>query len=161
MIENGLIFLGFLVPVAAAAATGALFRPGDWYRGLRKPGFTPPNRLFAPAWTLLYILIAISGFLAWRAVGFAGAPLAFVLYFLQIGLNAAWSPLFFGAHRPGLAMADIVLLWLAIAATILAFWPLSVAASLLLIPYLFWVGFACVLNFAVWRLNATVERDVV
>lgn len=157
MIENGLVFLGFLAVVAAAAATGAVFRPGTWYRALKKPGFTPPNWLFGPAWTILYILIAIAGFLVWRAVGIAGAPLAFGLYFLQIALNAAWSPLFFGVHRPDLAMADIVLLWLAIAATILAFWPISTAAALLLVPYLLWVSFAGLLNFAVWRLNTPTE----
>jgi tryptophan-rich sensory protein len=97
--------------------TGAFFRPGEWYERLKKPSWRPPNRLFAPVWTVLYVMIAVSGWLVWREFGFAGAVLPLAVYALQLVLNAAWTPLFFGLHRPDLAFVDIVLVWLSIVAT--------------------------------------------
>ncbi|MDJ0958714.1 MAG: TspO/MBR family protein, partial [Arenicellales bacterium] len=108
--------IGFVLLVSAVAATGAMFKPGAWYEALAKPAWTPPNWLFPVAWTLLYLMIAVAGWLVWRAVGFSGAGTAFALYFLQLLLNAAWSWLFFGLHRMDLAFVDISVLWLAIAA---------------------------------------------
>ena len=147
------VLLGFIAACFFAALTGALFRPGDWYERLIKPAWRPPNRLFAPVWTVLYFTIAISGWLVWREAGFAGAALPLAIYALQLVLNAAWTPLFFGLHRPDLGFIDIVLVWLSIIATIAFFFPIDAAAALLLLPYLAWVTFAAALNFAVWRLN--------
>ena len=145
--------LGFVAACFAVALTGVYFRPGDWYERLIKPPWRPPNRLFAPVWTALYFTIAISGWLVWREVGFSGAALAFVVYVIQLVLNAAWSPIFFGLHRPDLGFLDIVLVWLSIVATMLLFYPVHDGAALLLLPYLLWVSFAAALNLAIWRLN--------
>lgn len=136
-----------------AALTGAWFRPGEWYERLKKPSWRPPNKAFAPVWTVLYLMIAVSGWLVWREAGFSGAALPLAAYAVQLALNAAWTPLFFGLRRPDLGLIDIVLLWLAIVVTILLFFPVHIAAALLLVPYLAWVSFAMALNFAVWRLN--------
>lgn len=144
---------GFVGACGLAALTGVLFRPGPWFARLRKPAWQPPDWLFAPVWTILYLMIAVAGWLVWRAEGFAGARLALAVYGVQLVLNAAWTPLFFGLHRPDLGFADIVLLWAAIAATIALFHPVSAVAALLLVPYLAWVTFAGALNLAVWRRN--------
>ena len=156
--SSWLPLLGFIAACFLAAMTGAFFRPGEWYERLNKPSWRPPNRLFAPVWTVLYVMIAISGWLVWREAGFAGAALPLAVYALQLILNAAWTPLFFGLHRPDLGFVDIVLVWLSIVATIVLFVPISIAAALLLVPYLAWVTFATALNFAVWRLNLSAAR---
>lgn len=147
------VLIGFLAACLLAAAGGILFKPGEWYERLRKPSWRPPNRLFAPVWTLLYLTIALSGWLVWHTAGFGGAGLALTLYALQLLLNAAWTPVFFGLHRLDLGFAVIVLLWLAIAATIVAFALVSGVAALLMIPYLAWVSFAAMLNYTVWQMN--------
>jgi len=149
---------GFVAACFLVATTGAFFRPGEWYERLKKPWWRPPNRLFAPVWTILYGMIALSGWLVWREAGLAGAALPLAVYALQLVLNAAWSPLFFGLRRPDLGLVDIVLLWLSIVATIVLFLPIHAAAAWLLVPYLAWVTFATALNFAVWRLNRS-ERS--
>jgi translocator protein len=147
------MLLGFIACCFLAALTGALFRPGEWYQRLAKPSWRPPNRLFGPVWTVLYLTIAVSGWLVWREAGLAGAVLPLTIYALQLALNAAWTPLFFGLHRPDLGFLDIVLVWLSIIATIAGFYPIHAVAALLLLPYLAWVTFAAALNFAIWRLN--------
>jgi tryptophan-rich sensory protein len=146
---------GFFAVVFAAAALGALFRPGAWYDGLVKPTWQPPKWLFAPVWTVLYGMIAIAGWRLWSVAGFGGAGLALGLWALQLALNAAWSPIFFGMKRLDWALADLALLWLAIVATILAARPIDGLATALLLPYLAWVSFAGLLNVAAWRLNPT------
>ena len=148
-----LALLGFTAACVLATMTGAFFRPGEWYERLKKPSWRPPNRLFAPVWTVLYVMIAVSGWLVWREAGFTGAALPMAVYAFQLVLNAAWTPLFFGLHRPDLGFVDIVLVWLSIIATIALFWPIHVGAALLLVPYLAWVTFATALNLAIWRLN--------
>jgi len=152
-VSSILALFGFMAACFLAALTGAFFRPGNWYERLKKPSWRPPNRLFAPVWTTLYVTIAISGWLIWREVGFAGATLPLAVYALQLLLNAAWTPLFFGLRRPDLGLLDIVLVWLSIIATITLFFPIHSGAAILLAPYLVWVTFATALNFAVWRLN--------
>lgn len=132
------------------ASSGAVFRPGDWYAGLRKPGWTPPNWLFGPVWSLLYIMIAIAGWLAWRA---QPDSLAVWIWGVQLVLNGAWSWLFFGRRRMDLAFGEVCLMWLSIAAFIVAAYPVSMTASLLFVPYLIWVTIAATLNYSVWRLN--------
>lgn len=145
---------GFLLGCFVIATSGAFFRPGEWYERLGKPSWCPPNWLFAPAWTVLYIMIAISGWLVWRKVGFAGAPVAFALYLLQLLLNAGWSAVFFGMKRIDLAFGELLVFWIVIAANLVAFYAIDGQAGLLLLPYLAWVTFAGALNFAIWRLNA-------
>ncbi len=142
--------IGFLAACLLAASTGIFFRPGQWYAGLAKPSWQPPNTVFAPVWSTLYLMIAVAGWLVWRADGF-GLPLA--LYFVQLVLNGVWTTIFFGRHRLDLAFYELVVLWIAIAATIALFAPVSGWAAALLVPYLAWVTFAGALNFAVWRLN--------
>ena len=154
-----LALLGFMGACFLAAITGAMFRPGDWYEQLAKPSWRPPNRLFAPVWTVLYITIAVSGWLVWREAGFAGATVPLTIYAVQLVLNAAWSPLVFGLRRPDFGFLDIVLLWLTIIATVVLFNPISVGAAWLLLPYLAWVTFAAALNFTVWRINRSMARS--
>jgi tryptophan-rich sensory protein len=145
-----LVFLGLNF---ATALSGAFFMPGEWYRGLAKPSWNPPDWAFAPAWTVLYIMIAVAGWLVWREAGLAGAALPLAVYVVQLLFNAGWSAVFFGLQRPDLAFLEVIGLWLSILATILLFWPVSQLAALLLLPYLAWVTFAATLNFAIWRLN--------
>ena len=134
----------------AAAAFGAYFEPGQWYEGLRKPAFTPPNWIFAPVWSLLYACMGIAAALVWQR---SRALIPMVLWGTQLCLNAAWSWIFFGLHEPGLAFLEIRVLWVAIALTIFVFWRIRPAAGALLVPYLLWVGFASWLNWELWRLN--------
>jgi benzodiazapine receptor len=144
-------FLPFLFAVIAAAFTGSRFLPGPWYQTLAKPSWTPPNWLFAPAWTLLYIAMAFAGWLVWRNRGGLSLPLG--LWIGQLVLNAAWSWLFFGLHRPVAALADIVGLLVLILAFILTAAPVSRGAALLFVPYGLWVTFATALNASIVRLN--------
>jgi benzodiazapine receptor len=136
-----------------AAAVGAHFQPGTWYAGLRKPAWTPPAAVFAPVWTLLYMLMAVAAWRVWQAAGFGAARVALTLYLIQLVVNAAWSWLFFGRHRIGSALIDVVLLWLLIAGTLLLFRARDDVAGWLLVPYLLWVGYAGALNLALFRLN--------
>ncbi|HME81128.1 MAG TPA: TspO/MBR family protein [Candidatus Eremiobacteraceae bacterium] len=153
--------IGLIVALAAcfgAAALGSIFttpRLGDWYANIRKPAWTPPSWLFAPVWTLLFIMMAVSVWLVWLRAGFAGASWAFALFAVQLALNVLWSALFFGMRNPAAAFAEVIVFWLAIAATALAFSRIDALSALLLVPYLLWVAFAAILNFAIWRLNAS------
>ena len=125
-----------------------------WYAGLQKPSWNPPNWLFGPAWTLLYVLMGVASWLVWRQARKGRAVgLALTLYGIQLALNLAWSFIFFGARRPFWAMVEIVPLWCFIAATMVQFYKVSKTAGALLIPYQLWVSFATALNVAVWRLN--------
>lgn len=141
---------GFLLASAAAAATGTIFKPGPWYETLRKPGFTPPKIVFPIAWTTIYL---ISAWAASRVAVLPGAGPALAFWAAQIALNTLWTPVFFGAHRTGTAMAVMVVLWLAVAATMLAFWRLDPLAGALMLPYLGWLCLAAALNWRIWRDN--------
>lgn len=154
-ITSILVLPGFVGACALAASTGVAFPPGEWYEHLVKPSWRPPNWLFAPAWTIVYLSIAVSGWLVWRDFDFSAAALPWAIYGVQLVLNAAWTPIFFGLHRPDLAFLEIVLLWLSILATMVLFYPLNAGATGLLVPYLAWVTFAAALNLAIWRLNST------
>lgn len=156
-----IIAAGFASAACAAGATGAIFRPGEWYESLAKPSWTPPNLLFPIAWTILYILMSIA---AWRvasdladagadspASNWAAAGLGF--WAAQITLNAMWSPLFFGARRPRAALICIAALWFAIFGAIYCFAHADAASAWLMAPYLAWASFAAALNLAVLRLN--------
>jgi translocator protein len=145
-----------LVVCFAAAGVGSVVTAPAipvWYAGLNKPAWTPPNWLFGPVWTLLYFAMAVAAWLVWRARGFGGAAVPLGLFALQLALNPLWSFLFFGLRSPGAALFEIVLLWLSILATALAFRRASATAALLLLPYLLWVTYAAALNFQIWRAN--------
>ncbi len=150
----------FAAAAMAAASSGALFKPDAWYRGIRKPTWTPADWVFPTVWTPLYIMIAVSGWLVWREAGLAGAALPLLVYAVQLVLNAGWSAVFFGLRRPGLALVEVFALWLSIALTIVLFWPISTISALLLVPYLIWVTIASVLNYQVWRMNTETEVKV-
>lgn len=138
------------IAVALVSLTGAVFPPGLWYQSLSQPAGTPPDVAFPIAWTLLYIAMAVAAWRAWRARGI-GRELG--LFVLQLALNALWMPAAFGAHRLGLALLLIVALWLALAATLGAFWRADRIAGLLLVPYLIWVSYAVYLNAGLFWLN--------
>lgn len=142
---------GFIAANFVAALSGALFRPGAWYASLAKPPWRPPDWLFGPAWSVLYTMNAVAGWLAWRA---DGGTWPLVVYGVSLMLNFGWSGIFFGLRRMDWAFYWLVALWLSVAATMLAFAPHSRTALWLLAPYLAWVTFAGVLNRAMWRLNA-------
>jgi len=144
---------GWVLLCFAAAALGGIFMPGEWYAALQKPAWNPPGWIFGPVWSALYLMMAVAAWLVWRQGGWGQQRRPLRLFLAQLALNALWTPLFFGLHRPGLAFAEIVLLWLAITATLAAFRRVSRAAAWLLAPYLAWVGFAAALNFTLWRLN--------
>lgn len=145
---------GWLLASFAAGGIGAQFMPGAWYAALNKPSWTPPGAVFGPVWTVLYVLMGVAAWLVWRKEGFAGAGAALTLFLVQLGLNALWSYLFFGRHRPDLALVDIVVLWALILVVTLLFWRHSPVAGGMMAPYLLWVSFASALNFSIWRLNA-------
>ncbi|MDD2696686.1 MAG: tryptophan-rich sensory protein [Candidatus Pacebacteria bacterium] len=125
-----------------------------WYFYLNKPSFSPPNWLFAPVWTTLFLLMGIALYLVWkRGLGDKQSKEAVEIFFLQLVLNVLWSVIFFGLKSPGLAFFEILILWAAIFYTMLDFFQLDKKAAYLLIPYIVWVSFASILNFFVWRLN--------
>jgi translocator protein len=146
--------IGWLAACFLAASFGVVFMPGKWYVELKKPAWNPPPWIFGLVWTALYTMMAVAVWLVWKRGGFAAHRGPLALFLTQLVLNAAWTPLFFGLHQPGFACAEIMSLWLAIAATFAAFWPLNRASAWLLAPYLAWVSFAAALNFALWRLNS-------
>ncbi len=159
-LSNTSQLIGLVVSVVlcfAASGIGAWFaypaiREG-WYAALNKPAWTPPAWVFGPAWTLLYLMMAVAAWLVWRRRGFAGARLPLALFLVQLALNALWSYCFFGLRRPGLALVEIMFLWLAVFATMLSCWRVAHPAGWLMWPYLLWVTFAAFLNLSISRLN--------
>lgn len=157
-LKTPLSLLAFIAIVGAIEFAGS-FTVGlsftEWYPSLVKPAFNPPNWIFAPVWTILYLLTAVSGWMVWnRREGKEGAvDGALTIFAVQLFLNAIWSFLFFGMRSPAFGLIGITFLWLAIALNIFSFYRISRRASYLLLPYIFWVSFAALLNFAVWQLN--------
>jgi translocator protein len=148
-----LVLLGWVVLCFTTALPAAWWPPGEWYAALNKPTWNPPAWVFGPVWSTLYMMMAVSAWLVWRQGGFARQRGPLTLFLVQLVLNAAWSPLFFGLQRPGVAFAEIIVLWLAIACTIIAFRRVHRIAASLLVPYLAWVSFAAFLNGTLWQLN--------
>lgn len=149
-----------LASVAAcqlAGILGALFTTAaipTWYAGLQKPWFTPPNWLFGPMWVSLYLLMAVAAYLVWqKGLAVPGVRLALAIFLFQLLLNTIWSPVFFGLRSPLAGAVIIVLLWLAILATIIAFMKISPPAAWLLVPYILWVSLATALNISIYFLN--------
>lgn len=153
-------FFKLVIAIAVSEAAGiigstALTTGGSsntWYAGLVKPVLNPPAWVFGPVWTALYLLMGISLWLVWKSNS-KDRKMAISLFVAQLALNAIWSPIFFGTHSVGNALAIIVLLWAAIILTILIFKKISKPAAWLLVPYLLWVSFATYLNYAIWALN--------
>lgn len=145
------------IPVLVGALSGLTTADsvGTWYQEIARPSFTPPSWVFGPVWTTLYVAMGFAAFLVWRSdPGVREVRVALWAFAIQLALNGLWSPLFFGVKNLGLAFAEILVLWAAIAVTLVLFWRRSALAGLLLVPYLAWVSFASVLNFSFWRLNA-------
>jgi translocator protein len=148
-----LVLAGFVALCLAVGSLAGLVTTSavaEWYPTLNKPWWRPPNWLFGPAWTVLYILMGIAAWLVWRV---GNARNALLLWGAQLLLNFAWSFLFFGARSPGLGLIDIIAMWIAIAATIFAFSFKSRLAAFLMVPYLCWVSFALALNAAIFMMN--------
>ena|SRR5579871_3273411 len=151
-------WVGLVIVVAICIGVGLLGAIAtrqsliDWYPMLRKPSWNPPSWIFGPVWTTLYIMMAVAAWLIWQING-PFHRLGLGLFVVQLILNAFWSPLFFGIRSPGLALIDIIALWIAILATTLVFSRSSRVAAALLLPYLVWVSFATGLNFELWKLN--------
>jgi tryptophan-rich sensory protein len=154
--RDWIALIGFLTAAFAAAAIGGTATAGsvrEWYPLLNKPAWNPPSWVFGPAWTLLYILMSIAAWRIWQRRAQPGARPALWLHGVQLGLNALWSVLFFGLRSPGLALAEIVVLWGCLAWLQLAFWRIDRLAGWLWLPYLLWVTFAAALNAAIFALN--------
>jgi len=149
------VFAIFLGACFAAGSTGGLFPPGEWYKRLEKPWWTPPNWLFPVAWSVLYLCMAAAGA---RVAMSPGNGLAMALWALQIALNGLWTPVFFGLRRMKLGLRVLSALWLSVAATLVALWQVDWIAGLLFVPYLGWVSVAAALNLSVLRLNREVEN---
>jgi tryptophan-rich sensory protein len=144
-----------LLAVAVASILGGLAgsSSAEDYRSLEQPGFAPPSWVFGPTWTVLYALMAVAAWLVWRTGPSPETRRALMLYAVQLILNAAWTPLFFGLGWRGIAFAELSVLLLVLIATVVAFWRRTAVAGALLLPYLVWSAFALCLNFAVWQLN--------
>jgi tryptophan-rich sensory protein len=150
--------VGWLVVSFAASAVGAVasIQAKPFYSQLIQPNWAPPAGIFGPVWTILYALMGITAWLVWRSGGFRPNRQALILFLLQLAFNALWSWLFFAWYLGALALADIVVLWILIVATIISFWRVRPLAGWLLIPYLLWVSFAMALNYSLWQLNPQV-----
>jgi benzodiazapine receptor len=156
----GIQILGLVVSIAicfAAAGLGAAVTTPQirgWYTTINKPSWNPPDWIFGPVWSTLYLMMAVSAWLVWRRRGLRAVRGPITMFAVQLVLNSLWSVLFFGMQWPGLAAIEIVILWSAILATAIGFWRQSKVAGGLLIPYLLWVSFATVLNVTIWELNS-------
>lgn len=154
-------FLGWLVLPLAVGGVSGFITAGSvetWYATIEKPAFNPPDWIFGPTWTVLYLLMGLAAYLAFRHQRAGGADpsairAAKIAFFVQLALNGLWSIIFFGLHQPGFALLEILILWVAIGATVRAFTRLSKPAAGLLLPYWAWVSFATVLNASIWWLN--------
>ena len=140
-----------LVGASGSLVTATSVR--DWYPQIAKPSWTPPDAAFGPVWTALYILMGVAAWLVWREGRGIERRRALLIFAIQLVLNSLWSYLFFGMKSPGWAAVEIVLLWIAIVATIAVFGKIRRLAAVLLVPYLLWVSYATALNIAIWSLN--------
>lgn len=156
--KQALGLAGWLATTFVTGGIGAIAsaRAASFYGQLSQPSWAPPAWLFGPVWSALYVLMGIAAWLVWREYGFRSASTALKLFVAQLFANALWTWLFFVWHQGATSLAEIVVLWLLIASTIMAFWRLHRLAALLLLPYLAWVSFATALTLSLWRSNPTV-----
>jgi tryptophan-rich sensory protein len=156
-IKTSLKLVSAIVLSELAGIVGSFFTVSSittWYADIIRPTFSPPNWIFGPVWTTLFALMGIALFLVWqKGLAQRDVKIAVALFSVQLILNVCWSIIFFGAHNPGGAFVEIIFLWLAILATIIAFFKISKLAGYLLVPYIAWVTFAAFLNYAIWTLN--------
>lgn len=148
-----IIFILMCQGAGGLGAVATMPEISGWYQTIAKPSWNPPDYVFGPVWTTLFLLMAIAAWLVWKPAGFRDATLPLSLFVVQLVLNVLWSWIFFGMHQLGLAFAELMMLWLSILATTAAFFNRSPPAGWLFVPYLAWVSFAGVLNFTIWRLN--------
>jgi tryptophan-rich sensory protein len=141
----------FVAITLAIGSIGTIFSPGEWYQSLNKPTWVPANNVFAPIWSILYLFIALVGFLLWRQI--ETYKYLFFLWLLQLILNALWSPIFFGLQAPIVALLDILILDIAVLILLVELNQKNRTAMFLLLPYLVWIIFASALNFEIVRLN--------
>lgn len=149
-----LTLIGWLAFTFCASFTAVFVDTGGWYAELAKPVWNPPSWVFAPVWTTLYVTMAVSAWLVWLRGGWRQQKAALLLYVVQWMLNACWTPLFFGLHRLDWAFAELLVLLVAVIATMIVFWRVRRSAGILLAPYAVWVAFAALLNLTIWRMNA-------
>ncbi|HOZ69592.1 MAG TPA: tryptophan-rich sensory protein [Chitinophagaceae bacterium] len=150
------LIIAIAIPVLVGAISGYFTITGveSWYQTIQKPSWNPPNWIFGPVWTTLYVMMGIALWVVWKEdTSRELKMIAFILFAAQLLLNFFWSFIFFKLEQPGWAFAEIVVLWLAILATIFAFGQVNKAAAWLLVPYIAWVSFAGILNYTIWRLN--------
>jgi len=148
------VVVAAVTAIALGLAGGVLTEIGPWYRGLRKPSWQPPDWLFAPAWTLIYVATATAAVLAWRGASAPGVRTTLLILFeINVVLNFLWTPLFFRLKRPDWAFLEVIPLWLSCLSLVIAVWPVSRLGGILLLPYLTWVAFAAFLNWTIVRLN--------
>lgn len=150
------LIISLIIPLAVGAVSAVFTMRSvqTWYPILNKPFFNPPNWIFAPVWTVLYIMMGIAFYIIWKKPWQGNEKrTAITVYFIQLLLNFAWSAIFFYFHRKGWALAEISVLWIMIVITIRVFGKISRTAAWLLIPYIIWVSFACLLTYAIWQLN--------
>ena len=148
-----IVFVGLCLAVSLAGGVATASSVSSWYPTLQKPPFNPPDWIFAPVWSVLYLCIAVAGWRVWRTAPLFAVGRALTTYGAQLGLNLAWSVLFFGLQRPDLALINIVVLFVVIVANAILFWRHDRWAGALLVPYAMWVAFAAVLNASIWMLN--------
>lgn len=156
-LADWLVLLGFIALCVGAAAIGGLLTLpglGTWYRGLQKPGWTPPSWIFGPVWSALYLVMAVAAWLVWRRRRSVRVVVPLLLFVEQLILNVAWPGVFFSLRNPALAAGEVMLLWFSIFITVLAFRSISAVAATLMEIYLLWVTFAATLTIAIWRLNS-------
>ena len=151
--KNIAALLGFICLAFIPAFIGSFFLPGEWYFGLNKPSWNPPNYLFGLIWTPLYLTIGIAAWLIWKDFGFQGAQFAFVIFGIQLLLNALYSPYLFGKNDLWGALLLILALFCIILWNIKVFYDLKPIAGLILVPYAIWVSIASFLNYTLWKLN--------
>lgn len=145
-----------LIICQLAGIIGAIFTSPaipDWYASLAKPDINPPNWVFSPVWTFLYLLMGIALYILWQNLPKTEAKVALVFFSIQLVLNVLWSVIFFGLKQPLVAFLEIIILWIFILMTIIKSSRVSKATLYLLLPYILWVNFAAVLNFFLWRMN--------
>lgn len=150
------VFIIYLSACFVASATGALFPTGAWYKSLSKPWWTPPNWMFPIAWAIFYLLLAISGA---RVATTSGNQFAVGFWALHIALNTLWTPVFFGSHRLQAGMVIITLLWFSALGMIYSSLLVDYISGLIILPYIGWVSYAAALNFALWRMNPTDDKE--